>query len=386
VLHYVINFAPTGLNTSQNAVGQLVNRIQTGRTDPGFAPTAAAIFSVPDTASLGRLYDLIGGQGITATQETTFATLDNFEQAVEAQTGLSSRYGGPATNLATDSRIWVQLIAGAETLHGHAADGTAKMSDVTMGAAAGWDYRPTKDVLLGVSVGGQPSRFKVGSLATSGKVIATDLATYGAAAQGDWSERWELVYGHYRAHYSRGMAVPGVSELGSGKFDSDTYTAHVEVARSYAVSKESTLTPFVAIDLTKLRSDAFSETARTSGGAAGVLGLAVKGRDVSHDRSFLGGEWAVAHRLEDGSNLHGTFRLAWAHDFNPERSIVAGFESAPDYGYLQKGAAGARDAAKLDANAILVTKGGYDLQLRSSALLSGRDQSVDAEFGLRMKW
>jgi len=70
VLRYTINYAPDGLKQQEIRLGTMINTILTDRTSPNFDGTAAAIYAIADVDTLGKLYDVIGGQGVTAAQTT----------------------------------------------------------------------------------------------------------------------------------------------------------------------------------------------------------------------------------------------------------------------------------------------------------------------------
>jgi uncharacterized protein with beta-barrel porin domain len=54
--------------------------------------------------------------------------------------------------------------------------------------------------------------------------------------------------------------------------------------------------------------------------------------------------------MEDGIfTLRG--RLAWAHDFNPDRNILSTFQALPGSSFLVNGAGQARDSALVTASA-----------------------------------
>ena len=52
-----VNFAPTGLNGNQTAIGQNINAIQLAGSSSSFLPVARALVTIPDVQGLGQAYD-----------------------------------------------------------------------------------------------------------------------------------------------------------------------------------------------------------------------------------------------------------------------------------------------------------------------------------------
>src|SRR3954469_3357642 len=66
----------------------------------------------------------------------------------------------------------------------------------------------------------------------------------------------------------------------------------------------------------------------------------------------LHGLWAFsAPTLRGDGLLTLRGRAAWAHDFNPDRSVAATFQTLPGANFVVTGAAGAAEAALITASA-----------------------------------
>jgi outer membrane autotransporter protein len=384
VLHYVINFDPTGLTPTQASVGAAINQIQTARVS-SFSATAAKIFSAPDVGSLGRLYDLIGGQGVTATQTSDFAAVGSFEQSLSSQTDLRGRFDEGGLAQSDRDPLWIQVIGGRARIDGVASEGSATVSNRSGGIAVGWDFSPTPKSILGVAIEGVSSRFSVGALDTYGKVSTVSIAAYGAVTEGPWSERFDLAYGRHHNSYNRLMMVPGVSETGHGAFNGQSYSGYAEVSRTFRPAPDTKLTPFAAIGVTGLALDSYAETSTAAGGAPGVLGLRFDSRNYTRTQTYLGVDASTAMAVSQDMVLRPSLRASWVHDYDPTRSAQSSFLSAPGYTFDQHGAPGIGDGARLDGRIMLNTKT-YDLQLRAGALVSSRYDGLDAEFGVKVRW
>jgi len=83
---------------------------------------------------------------------------------------------------------------------------------------------------------------------------------------------------------------------------------------------------------------------------AGNFALAYGSKRVTDPRSELGLRTDKAFAMQDGVlTLRG--RAAWAHDFNPDRSVGATFQALPGASFVVNGAALAADAALVTASA-----------------------------------
>ena len=83
---------------------------------------------------------------------------------------------------------------------------------------------------------------------------------------------------------------------------------------------------------------------------ANTFALAYTSKDVTDTRGELGLRTDKSYAMADGIfTLRG--RVAWAHDFNPDRNIGATFQTLPGASFVVNGAAQAADSALVTASA-----------------------------------
>jgi len=83
---------------------------------------------------------------------------------------------------------------------------------------------------------------------------------------------------------------------------------------------------------------------------ANTFAQSFNARDVTDTRSELGVRTDKSYAMSDGVlTLRG--RFAWAHDFNPDRNILATFQTLPGSSFLVNGASQASDSALVTASA-----------------------------------
>jgi uncharacterized protein with beta-barrel porin domain len=101
------------------------------------------------------------------------------------------------------------------------------------------------------------------------------------------------------------------------------------------------ITPYAAGQFTTFNLPAYAE--QLSSGA-NTFALSYGARSITDPRSELGLRSDKSFATADGVlTLRG--RLAWAHDFNPDRAIAATFQALPGASFAVSGAAQARDSA-----------------------------------------
>src|SRR4029077_17805300 len=106
------------------------------------------------------------------------------------------------------------------------------------------------------------------------------------------------------------------------------------------------ITPYAAAQSTTFDLPAYAEQA-VSG--ASTFAQAFGARDVTDTRSELGIRTDKSFAMPDGIlTLRG--RFAWAHDFNPDRNVLATFQALPGASFVVNGAAQASDSALVTAS------------------------------------
>jgi len=106
------------------------------------------------------------------------------------------------------------------------------------------------------------------------------------------------------------------------------------------------VTPYAAAQFTTFDLPAYAEQALAG---ANTFALAYGAKDVTATRSELGVRTDKCWAMTDGI-LTLRSRLAWAHDFNPDRSIAATFQTLPGASFVVNGAAQASDSALVTAS------------------------------------
>jgi uncharacterized protein with beta-barrel porin domain len=79
-------------------------------------------------------------------------------------------------------------------------------------------------------------------------------------------------------------------------------------------------------------------------------------------------------------------RLAWAHDYDPDRSIAATFQSLPGASFVVNGAAQAPDSALATASIEMRWKSGWSAAATFEGEFSNVTQSYAGKGVVRYQW
>jgi uncharacterized protein with beta-barrel porin domain len=79
-------------------------------------------------------------------------------------------------------------------------------------------------------------------------------------------------------------------------------------------------------------------------------------------------------------------RLAWAHDFNPDRNVAATFQTLPGASFVVNGAAQARDSALTTASAEIKWLNGWSAAVTFEGEFSDVTRSYAGKGVVRYAW
>jgi uncharacterized protein with beta-barrel porin domain len=121
---------------------------------------------------------------------------------------------------------------------------------------------------------------------------------------------------------------------------------------------------------------------RETSGVANTFGLNYAAKTVTVTRSEFGLRTDKAYVVTDGVfTLRG--RAAWVHNFNPDRSINATFQSIPGASFVVNGASQASDAALLTGSADMTWTNGWAASATFESELSNVTRSYSGKAAIR---
>jgi uncharacterized protein with beta-barrel porin domain len=413
-LNLSLNFTPPaspnfggGLNANQQAVGNaLINFFNATGGIP-------LVFGTLTPAGLSQ----VSGESATGSQQTTFDAMTQFMNVMtdpfiagrgdaagtsggtsgyaseDAQAYAAKRNPGDAlaaiyTKAAPPAPFearwstWIAGFGGSQTTDGNATTGSNSVTSRIYGTAVGADYRFSPFTIAGFSLAGGGTNF---SVANSGSGHS-DLFQAGAFVRHTIGAAYisgALAYGWQDITTNRTVSVAGIDQL-RAEFNANTYSGRLEGGYRFVSPWIGGIgiTPYAAAQFTTFDLPAYAESV-VSGVAN--FALAYGARDVTDSRSELGIRTDKSWAMQDAIlTLRG--RFAWAHDYNPDRSIGATFQALPGASFVVNGAAQASESALTTASAELKWTNNWSIAATFEGEFSNVTSSYAGKGVVRYAW
>jgi autotransporter-associated beta strand protein/YVTN family beta-propeller protein len=276
--------------------------------------------------------------------------------------------------------VWAAGYGGSQATDGNAAVGSNAATSRIYGTAVGADYRFSPSTIAGFALAGGGTNFSTANVSGSGR---SDLFQAGAFIRHTVGPAYlsaALAYGWQDITTDRTVTVAGIDHL-RANFNANAWSGRVESGYRF-VTQRFGLTPYAAGQFTAFELPNYAE-AVVSG--ANAFALAYAAKNVTATRSELGLRTDKSFVMQDGIlTLRG--RLAWAHDFNPDRSIAATFQTLPGASFVVNGAAQAGDAALTTASAEMKWRNGWSVVATAEGEFSNVTRSFAGKGVVRYAW
>jgi uncharacterized protein with beta-barrel porin domain len=398
-----LNFAiPGGMNANQQNVS---NALTNFFNSTGSIPL---VFGSLTPAGLTQ----ISGETATGSQQTTFNAMNQFMGVMTdpfiagrgspvsaggapnayASEGDASAYtsdGRKRTDAARDAyamftkaplaktwdphwSVWAAGFGGSQSTSGNTALGSNNTTSSMAGTAVGADYRFSPFTTAGFALAGGGTSFSV----ANGGSGRSDLFQAGAFIRHDAGAAYitgALAYGWQDITTNRTVTVAGIDQL-QAKFNANAFSGRVEGGYRFVSPWIGGIgiTPYAAAQFTTFDLPAYAEQALVG---TNNFALAYGAKSVTDPRTELGLRTDKSFAMTDGVlTLRG--RLAWAHDYDPNRSIGATFQSLPGASFTVNGAAQASDSALVTASIEKRWLNGWS----AAATFEGEFSSVTASY------
>lgn len=360
--------------------------------------------------SVGVL-DQLSGEGTIASQNTSFLASTLFMNAMmgAASAGFSAPgasvgplgYAAPRRDHPAFFKAFTKApeiddparwrfsaggFGGSLTTRGDAVIGSANQVQSGGAGVASLSYQVDSQLLVGGAISGGRFSFSSAPRATSGDI---DAAQGGLFVRRDWNT-FRITAALNGATFdnttSRFISGIGPTEQARASFTSNLVGGRFEIARPYALPGLN-VTPFAAVQPATLWQRARTETSVVYGtGAPGMLGLSYAPVTVTSLPTFVGVQLDNSFNLGGGRILTPVARVAWVHEFRPDRSQDATFLSIPGPNFTVFGPRTASDAVQLDAGLQLALNSSAVLQANFSSELSGSSSRYSGSGALRFAW
>lgn len=281
-------------------------------------------------------------------------------------------------------RMWTTGFGGTTSLDGDDATGSAGLESRTGGFAVGFDYQIDRTALVGIAGGYTHSGFSVDQRMTSGTVEGGHVGLYGVKRLGPVYLTATAEYARFDNETKR-LIDWVVDERAAGDFTSDQFSARLEAGWKRSFGGHH-VTPFAGLHVSHLRSEDFTEDSERPLAGPGILGLTFDSHSVTSVTSSLGIQLDTRIALANGQALTPLARVAWVHEFNPDRSVDASLTSSPAAAFTAEGASAASDVAKVIAGLRLDVTESIGLFALFDGEFSGHSESYAGTGVVKISW
>jgi uncharacterized protein with beta-barrel porin domain len=329
-----------------------------------------------------------GGTRWSATGVSNFASTDDeLAYATKRRASEDDAYGLMAkaplrTSYDPRWRVWAASFGGSQSSDGNAALGTNNATSQVFGMAVGADYLLSPRTIAGFALAGGGTS---ASIANSG-FTRSDLFQAGAFVRHRAGAAYVTAgvgYGWQDITTNRTVTIAGVDQL-RAEFHANTWSGRIEGGYRVAVPSTNGLgiTPYAAAQFTTVALPAYAESV-VSGTAA--FALSYSGRNVTDSRTEIGFRSDETFAIRNGL-LTVNGRLAWAHDFDPNRFAAVSFLALPASGFTVNGATPGSDAALTSLGADINWLNGWSARAGFEGAFSGVSRSYAGKGLLRYAW
>jgi autotransporter-associated beta strand protein len=402
-LNLALNFAiPGGLNRNQQAVGNALT---------GFFNANDTIPLVYGALSPAALTQASGELG-TSSQQTTFNAMGQFMGLLSdpfmqrnGGAGLTPGAAGFAEEEAsgyaaykrTDAfamftkappvpfvqrwSVWAAGFGGSQSTDGNTVVGSNNTTSSIYGTAVGADYLFSPNTLAGFAVAGGGTSFNVNALG-SGRSDLFQAGAYVRHTNGPAYISAALAYGWQDITTDRIVTAAGIDHL-RAEFNANAWSGRTEGGYRFVAPWSGIgLTPYAAAQFTTFDLPAYAEQVISG---ASTFALSYGAHSPTDTRSELGLRSDKSFALDNAVlTLRG--RVAWAHDFDPDRSIAATFQALPGASFAVNGAGQAADSALTTASAELKWTNGWSMAATFEGEFSAVTRSYAGKGVVRYAW
>jgi autotransporter-associated beta strand protein len=278
--------------------------------------------------------------------------------------------------------VWAASFGDSQSTDGNAALGSNNANSQIVATAVGADYLLSPSTIAGFALAGGGTNFSVNNFG-SGRSDLFQAGAYVRHTNGAAYITGALAYGWQDITTDRNVTIAGIDHL-RAEFNANAYSGRVESGYRFVVPWVGGLgiAPYVAGQFTTFDLPAYAESV-----VSGTPNFALNYADQSHtdSRSELGIRTDKSFAMRDGVlTLRGQF--AWAHDFDPDRSVAATFQALPGASFAVNGAAQAKDSALTTASVEMKWMNGWSVAGTFEGEFSNVTNSFAGKGVVRYAW
>ena len=235
--------------------------------------------------------------------------------------------------------VWGGGYGGGNQTSGDPVIGSHDLSARTAGFAGGFDYRLAPNSVVGFAIAGGGTNWSLSQGLGGGRSDAVQAGVYGATR---WGAAYLAADFAFTNHWmSTDRFAFGGDHL-RADFNAQSYGGRLEGGYRFETPYVG-VTPYAAIQAQSFHTPGYGEIGTIPNGFA----LAFGSRDATDTRSELGARFDRALALYPNAVLTLRGRLAWAHDWVSDPTLMPVFQSLPGASFIVNGATPAKFCARV---------------------------------------
>src|SRR5262245_41203309 len=392
--------------SNQLGVGRAIdNFFNNGGTLP---PTFVSLYGLSGSNLINAL-DQLSGEPATGAQKVAFQLTDQFlnvmlDPFVDGRSGVgggdhpalgfaparetmppdiahayASVLKGPAAPIYEPRwTAWGGAYSGSNRTTGDlAVSGSHDLSARAVGFAAGLDYRLTPDTVAGFAFAGGGTDWSLAQGLGGGKSDAFQAGLYGATR---WGPAYLAAAFAFTNHWMSTDRF-AVGDHLTANFNAQSYGGRLESGYRFATIYGG-ITPYAAIQAQSFHTPGYTETDAIANGFA----LTFNGRDATDTRSELGTRFDRVLAVYTNAVLALRARVAWAHDWVSDPTLLPMFQALPGASFIVDGATLPRNSALASAGGELRLANGVTLLAKFDGDFASHSSTYAGTGTLRYRW
>jgi uncharacterized protein with beta-barrel porin domain len=364
------------VSSAPNAFSQLSGEIATGAPTASFQLMGQFLGAMLDPSATAQRIDGNVALRAVGAAPSQMAALPGAQVAAAPQPAP----GNPWAD--RNWAAWGAAYGASGSFDGSSGTGSGRLGTSNGGAAAGLDRFVTPDTVVGLAVAGGATSWGLNGLGT-GAGQTRQVGLYGATRLYGGYVSAAFAYGRDDLVTDRTVSVAGISDRLTSGFNADHFGGRVEAGARFAYWPDFGLTPYAAVQVQSFDAPRYAESDQT---AATGYGLTYAARTTTDTQSELGARFDSAPVWVGGFPVVLRGRIAWSHDFSPNRSIDASFQTLPLSGFTVTGASQPSDAALISAGLETRLADNVFLAAKFDGGFSGRTEVYAGTANLRITW
>jgi outer membrane autotransporter protein len=255
--------------------------------------------------------------------------------------------------------------------------GSHDLSARTVGVAGGLDYHLTPDTVVGIALAGGGTNWSLSQGLGGGKSDAFQAGLYGATR---WGPAYLAAAFAFANHWMSTDRV-AVGDHLTADFNAQSYGGRLEGGYRFGMLYGG-ITPYAAIQAQSFHTPGFTETDAIANG----FGLAFGSRDATDTRSELGARFDRVLAVYSNAVLALRGRVAWAHDWVSDATLVPVFQALPGASFIVNGATPARNSALTSAGTELRLANGVTLLAKFDGEFASHSSTYAGTGTIRYRW